>query len=98
MAQKCILARWIVVCLALPILVGPSLGAEQAISKKSYCAQVNGKLMPSPYKASGSLPYICVYPDRYDQRCKRKLDDSAYYDIAQRKCVSEFLCDEYNEC
>ncbi len=102
MTQKRILRIGLVSisCLGIfqSILVTPSFGAEQAIKKKSYCTQVQGKLKANPYKYPGSLPYICVYPSKYDQKCKRQLDGSAYYDIVQRKCVSEFRCDEYDEC
>jgi hypothetical protein len=35
-----------------------------------------------------------------DRRCQRRLDETetAYYDNAQRKCVSELLCDIEGTC
>lgn len=78
-------------------LAGHSLGAQQAIKKKADCAAVGGKVGPNPY-STGEYPFLCVYPDKYDGQCQRKLDETAYYDIAQKKCVSEILCDLEGIC
>lgn len=74
-----------------------SFGAEQAIKKKANCKAVGGKLGPNPY-STGEYPYLCIYPDKYDRACKRKIDETAYYDIEQKKCVSELLCDLEGIC
>ena len=79
--------------------ITPSFGAEQAISRPSDCTRVGGKLRPSGFKPSDNLPYVCTYAAAYDRKCKRQMkDETAYYDIADKKCVSEFMCDEWFVC
>ncbi|WP_201861691.1 hypothetical protein [Microvirga soli] len=79
--------------------ITPSSGAEQAISRQSDCTRVGGKLRPSGFKPSDNLPYVCTYPGSHDRKCKRQMkDDTAYYDIADKKCVSEFMCEEWFVC
>lgn len=75
----------------------PAGAAQQAIKNKADCAKVGGKVGPNIY-SDGTYPHLCVYPDKYDKQCKRKLDETAYYDIAQKKCVSELMCDLEGEC
>lgn len=78
-------------------LAGQSLGAEQAIKREADCAAVGGTVGPNPY-STGEYPYLCVYPDKYDRQCQGKMDETAYYDIAQKKCVSEIMCDLEGIC
>ena len=82
-----------------PVPITSSSGAEQAISRQSDCTRVGGKLRPSGFKPSDNLPYVCTYPNSYDRKCKRQMkDETAYYDIADKKCVSEFMCEEWFVC
>ena len=83
--------------LAILTFSGPSNGAQQAIKDKSACTKVGGKLQPNPW-TDGTYPHLCIYPDKYDKQCQKKLDETAYYDIAARKCVSELLCDLEGIC
>jgi hypothetical protein len=74
-----------------------SLAGQQAIKQKSACAHVGGKVGANPY-SDGTYPYLCVYPDKYDRQCQGELDETAYYDVEARKCVSELLCDLEGIC
>ena len=85
------------VALAQVPLADSSLAAQQAIKQKSACAHVGGKVGPNPY-SDGTYPWLCVYPDKYDRQCQSQLDETAYYDVAARKCVSEILCDLEGIC
>jgi hypothetical protein len=78
-------------------LVSRAAAAQQAIADKSHCTAVGGKIKPNPW-SDGKYPYLCTYPDKFDRRCQRQLDETAYYDIAQKKCVSELLCDIEGIC
>lgn len=83
--------------LARPDIVGQAMAAQQAIANKSQCAHVGGQVKPNPW-STGEYPFLCIYPDKYDRQCQSKLDETAYYDVAKRKCVSELLCDLEGIC
>ena len=81
------------VALGLSLLtVDAAVGAQQAIADKSSCKHVGGKVTPNPW-STGEYPYLCTYADKYDRKCQQELDESAYYDVVQRKCVSE-MCED----
>lgn len=76
-----------------------SFAAEQSVVKKSDCTRVGGTLRPSGFKPTDKYQYICTYSDKYDRKCRKQMDDeSAYYDLEQKKCVSEMMCELYFEC